>query len=65
MLNYMKKCFPIAFVLAAFIIAGAAPARVRTIHHPVRHDPRQLHMQEGPCHVARPHNERQLPECVA
>ena len=30
-----------------FMMAGAAPARVRTIHYRVPHDPRPLHMQEG------------------
>ena len=44
----MKKFFPIALALAAFIIAGSAPARARTIHHRVPHDLRLLHMQEAP-----------------
>ena len=52
--DYMKKFLLIAFVLAAFIIAGTAPARVRTIHHRVPHDPRPLHMHEGPSlHICR------------
>jgi hypothetical protein len=70
-LDRMKNFLPIVVVLAAFIIAGAATARVRTIHHRVPHDSRPLHMQEGPslqegpCHMARPHNGRPVPDCVA
>ena len=69
-LDCMRKFLPIALVLAAFITADAATACGRTNHHRISDDPRLLFLQEGPplqegpCHMARPHDGRPVPDCA-
>jgi len=61
-LAHMQKFFLIACVLLTFIITGVVLASVRTtIQHDLLAPP---HMQEGSCHMARPHDGRPVPDCA-
>ena len=71
-LSCMRKFLSIALVLMAFVAADVAMACVSTIHQGVPNDPQllymqedpSLHMQEGPCHMARPYDRRPVPDCA-
>jgi len=71
-LSCMTKFLSIALVLVAFVTADVATACVSAIHHGVPNDPQPLymqedpspHMQEGPCHMARPYDRRPVPDCA-
>ncbi len=69
-LDRIRKFLPIALILATSITVDAATACLRTVHHQVPDDPQLLFLQEGPslqegpCHMARPHDGHPVPDCA-